>query len=76
MESSEIVKALVDKEDIDLVIVVDALCAKNYRKLAHVIQISFLSVPHLNYLDISHAFQLLTYLLDSSYHQNNQSYSG
>ena len=40
MESSEIVKALVVKEDIDLVIVVDALCAKNYRKLAHVIQIN------------------------------------
>ena len=31
METSEIVKAIVDKENIDLVIVVDALCAKNYR---------------------------------------------
>jgi len=40
MESSEIVKALVDREKIDLVIVVDALCAKNYHKLAHVIQIN------------------------------------
>ena len=40
MESSEIVKALVDREKIDLVIVVDALCAKNYLKLAHVIQIN------------------------------------
>ena len=40
METSEIVKAIVDKENIDLVIVVDALCAKNYRKLAHVIQIN------------------------------------
>lgn len=28
METGAIVKALVDKEDIDLVIVVDALCAK------------------------------------------------
>ena len=40
MESSEIVKALVEREKIDLVIVVDALCAKNYHKLAHVIQIN------------------------------------
>ena len=40
METGAIVKALVDKEDIDLVIVVDALCAKNYHKLAHVIQIN------------------------------------
>ncbi len=40
MESSEIVKALVDREKIDLVIVVDALCAKNYHKLANVIQIN------------------------------------
>ncbi|WP_297669870.1 GPR endopeptidase, partial [Thomasclavelia sp.] len=40
MESSDIVKALVEQEKIDLVIVVDALCAKNYHKLAHVIQIN------------------------------------
>ena len=40
MESAAIVKALVEKENIDLVIVVDALCARNYHKLAHVIQIN------------------------------------
>ncbi|WP_296878467.1 GPR endopeptidase [Thomasclavelia sp.] len=40
MESAAIVKALVTKEKIDLVIVVDALCAYNYHKLAHVIQIN------------------------------------
>ena len=40
MESSEMVKALVEREKIDLVMVVDALCAKNYHKLAHVIQIN------------------------------------
>lgn len=40
METSKIVEAIVAREKIDLVIVVDALCAKNYHKLAHVIQIN------------------------------------
>lgn len=40
MESSEIVKAIVKQEKIDLVIAIDALCAKNYHKLGHVIQIN------------------------------------
>lgn len=40
MESSDITNALIDKEDIDLIIVVDALCAKNYDKLSHVIQVN------------------------------------
>lgn len=40
METSKIVEAIVEKEEIDLVIVVDALCANNYHKLAHVIQIN------------------------------------
>lgn len=40
MESSDIIKAIVDKEGIELVIVIDALCAKNYSKLSHVIQVN------------------------------------
>ncbi|MFV0395166.1 MAG: GPR endopeptidase [Coprobacillaceae bacterium] len=40
MESSDIIKAVVDKENIELVIVIDALCAKNYSKLSHVIQVN------------------------------------
>ncbi len=40
MESSDVVKALVASQQIDLVIVVDALCARNYHKLSHVIQIN------------------------------------
>lgn len=40
MESSDIIKAVVDQEDIELVIVIDALCAKSYSKLSHVIQVN------------------------------------
>lgn len=40
MESCDIIKGIVAKEKVDLVIVVDALCAKNYNKLSHVIQIN------------------------------------
>lgn len=40
MESSDIIKAIVDKEEIDLVIVIDALRAKDYSKLSHVIQVN------------------------------------
>lgn len=40
MESSDIIKALIKQEGIDVVIAIDALCAKNYDKLSHVIQIN------------------------------------
>lgn len=40
MESSDIVKSIVEQENIDLVLVIDALCAKSYEKLCHVIQIN------------------------------------
>lgn len=40
MESSDIIKALIQQEQIDVVIAIDALCAKSYDKLSHVIQIN------------------------------------
>ena len=40
MESSDIIKAIIDRENIDLVIVIDALCARDYNKLSHVIQVN------------------------------------
>ena len=40
MESSDIVKAIVEKKGIDVVIAIDALCAKSYSKLASVIQVN------------------------------------
>ncbi|WP_249030273.1 GPR endopeptidase [Tannockella kyphosi] len=40
MESCDIIKSIVDQEKIDLVIVIDALCAKDYKKLCHVIQVN------------------------------------
>lgn len=40
MESCDMIKAIIEQEEIDLVIVVDALCAKSYDKLSHVIQIN------------------------------------
>lgn len=40
MESSDVVKAIVKQEKIDVVIVIDALCAKDYKKLCHVMQIN------------------------------------
>ncbi len=40
MESSKIIQSLVKQENIDLVIVIDALCASSYEKLGHVIQIN------------------------------------
>lgn len=40
MESSDMIKAIIEQEEIDIVIVVDALCAKSYDKLSHVIQIN------------------------------------
>lgn len=40
MESSDIILSVVKQEQIDLVIVIDALCARDYQKLSHVIQIN------------------------------------
>ena len=40
METVDIIKALVDEYDIDIVIAIDALCASDYQKLGHVIQIN------------------------------------
>lgn len=40
MESSDIVKSVVKQEKINIVIAIDALCAKNYDKLCHVIQVN------------------------------------
>lgn len=40
MESCDIVRSIVKQENIDVVIAIDALCAKNYNKLCHVIQVN------------------------------------
>lgn len=40
MESSDMIKAIIEQEEIDVVIAIDALCAKSYDKLSHVIQIN------------------------------------
>lgn len=40
METVDIIKAIVDEYDIDIVIAIDALCASDYQKLGHVIQIN------------------------------------
>lgn len=40
MESSDMIKAIIEQEQIDVVIAIDALCAKSYDKLSHVIQIN------------------------------------
>lgn len=40
VETVEVIQAMVDQFQIDLVIVIDALCAKDYQKLGHVIQIN------------------------------------
>lgn len=40
VETVEIIQAMVEQFQIDLVIVIDALCAKDYQKLGHVIQIN------------------------------------
>ncbi len=40
MESSDIIKAIVKNQNIDLVIAIDALCARDYHKLCRVIQIN------------------------------------
>lgn len=40
METVDIIKAIVDEYDIDIVIAIDALCANDYQKLGHVIQLN------------------------------------
>ena len=40
VETVEVIQAMVEQFQIDLVIVIDALCAKDYQKLGHVIQIN------------------------------------
>lgn len=40
METVDIIKSLVGEYDIDIVIAIDALCASDYQKLGHVIQIN------------------------------------
>lgn len=40
MESVDIIQAIVEKHQVDLVLVIDALCASDYQKLGHVIQIN------------------------------------
>lgn len=40
METVDIIKAIVDEYDIDIVVAIDALCATDYQKLGHVIQIN------------------------------------
>lgn len=40
METVDIIRAIVDQYHIDTVIVIDALCASDYQKLGHVIQIN------------------------------------
>ena len=40
VETVEVIQAMVDQFQIDLVIAIDALCARDYQKLGHVIQIN------------------------------------
>ena len=40
METVDVIRAIVDQYHIDTVIVIDALCASDYQKLGHVIQIN------------------------------------